>query len=118
MLKLNKYFSTIVLATGLAVITAPVAALPPPADAEVVLADAYKGKSYSPYAGRGFASRPLWGDSHLHTAFIGFEWTSLVKGVNMHRGVIYRDNGDKASQLVAYTTTLPQGSINPRDLWK
>ncbi len=38
-----------------------------PPDAEEVLADAYKGKSYSPYAGRGFPSRPLWGDSHLHT---------------------------------------------------
>ena len=25
------------------------------------------------------------------TAFIGFEWTSLVKGNNMHRNVIYRD---------------------------
>jgi hypothetical protein len=252
MIKINKYFSTIVFATGLAVIAAPVAALPPPADAEVVLADAYKGKSYSPYAGRGFASRPLWGDSHLHTALsmdagafgnrlgldaayqfargdevvssngtparlsrpldwlviadhsdnmgffpdllagkphmladptgkdwyerikagdgvnvaldiigkfsqgefpealayapdstayksvwqetinaaekyndpgkftalIGFEWTSLVKGANMHRVVIYRDNADKASQLVAYTTTPPLGSINPRDLWK
>ena len=41
--------------------------LPPPADPEAVLSDAYQGKSYSPYAGRGFPSRPLWGDSHLHT---------------------------------------------------
>ncbi len=31
------------------------------------LSSAYKGKSYSPYAGRSFPSRPLWGDSHLHT---------------------------------------------------
>ena len=28
----------------------------------------------------------------------------------MHRVVIYRDGGDKASQLVAYTTTPPLGS--------
>ena len=27
----------------------------------------YKGKAYSPYAQRGFPSRPLWGDTHLHT---------------------------------------------------
>jgi len=228
------------------------AQMPPPADAEEVLADAYAGKSYSPYAGRGFASRPLWGDTHLHTslsmdagafgnrlglrdayrfargeevvssngtpaklsrpldwlviadhsdnmgffpdliagkpelladptgkdwyerlkagdgvsvaleiiskfsqgkfpealaytpdsslyksvwqdtikaaeefnnpgrftAFIGFEWTSLVTGNNMHRVVIYRDDAAKASQMTAYTTTAPQGSINPRDLWK
>ena len=252
MKRLNKYYTTIVLTAGLMAAAAPLSALPPPADAEVVLADAYKGKSYSPYAGRGFASRPLWGDSHLHTALsmdagafgnrlgldaayrfargeevvssngtparlsrpldwlviadhsdnmgffpdllagkpqmladptgkdwyeriksgdgvsvaleiiskfsqgefpealaytpdstayksvwqetidaaekyndpgkftalIGFEWTSLVKGANMHRVVIYRDNADKASQLVAYTTTPPLGSINPRDLWK
>ncbi len=38
-----------------------------PADPEAVLSDAYTGKSYSPYAGRGFPSRPLWGDTHLHT---------------------------------------------------
>ncbi len=36
----------------------------------------------------------------------------------MHRVVIYRDDADKASQLVAYTTTPPLGSTNPRDLWK
>jgi hypothetical protein len=241
------------LATSLSVITAPLMAqMPPPADADKVLADAYEGKSYSPYAGRGFPSRPLWGDTHLHTAlsmdagafgnrlgleaayqfargdevvssngtpvklsrpldwlviadhsdnmgffpdllagkphlladptgkdwyervqagdgvnvaleiigkfsqgqfpealiyapdtsayksvwketiaaaekyndpgdftaFIGFEWTSLVKGNNMHRVVVYRDDADKASQMVAYTTTPPQGSTNPRDLWK
>ncbi|MEN8159792.1 MAG: DUF3604 domain-containing protein, partial [Myxococcota bacterium] len=52
------------------------------------------------------------------TAFIGFEWTSLVRGNNMHRVVIYRDGGDRASQMVAYTTTPPLGSTNPRDLWK
>jgi hypothetical protein len=52
------------------------------------------------------------------TAFIGFEWTSLIQGNNMHRVVIYRDGADKASQMVAYTTQPPLGSPNPRDLWK
>ncbi len=52
------------------------------------------------------------------TAFIGYEWTSLVKGNNMHRVVIYRDGADKAKQMVAYTTMPPLGSTNPRDLWK
>jgi hypothetical protein len=57
-------------------------------------------------------------DPGKFTAFIGFEWTSLVTGNNMHRVVVYRDDADKASQMVAYTTTPPLGSTNPRDLWK
>jgi len=240
------------IALSLAIGAPAVAQIPPPKDPKEVLSEAYKGKSYSPYAGRGFPSRPLWGDSHLHTgnsfdagafgcrlrpedayrfargeeivastgipvklsraldwlvvadhsdnmgffpdllagkrhilaipkgrdwynriqegggvevayemislfangkfpenlsyfpdskpyktvwkrtieaaeaynepgrftAFIGYEWTSLVKGSNMHRVVIYRDDADKASQMVPYTTYPPYGSPNPRDLWK
>jgi len=242
--------ATITLA--LAFVAPAVGQIPPPKDPKEFLSEAYKGKSYSPYAGRGFPSRPLWGDSHLHTgnsfdagafgcrlrpedalrfargeeivsstgipaklsrpldwlvvadhsdnmgffpdllagkphilaipkgkdwynrihegkgvevayeiislfangkfpedlmykptsapyksvwqrtieaaeafnepgrftAFIGYEWTSLVKGKNMHRVVIYRDDADKASQMVPYTTYPPHGSPNPRDLWK
>jgi hypothetical protein len=52
------------------------------------------------------------------TAFIGYEWTSLVRGNNMHRVVIYRDGGDKGGQMVPYTTVEPEGSTNPRGLWK
>ncbi len=52
------------------------------------------------------------------TALIGFEWTSLVRGGNMHRNVIFRDNADRALQTVPYTTTPPDGSPNPVDLWK
>jgi len=226
--------------------------LPPPQNPDEILSESYTGKSYSPYARRSFASRPLWGDTHLHTdlsmdagafgnrlgldaayqfargdevvssngtparlsrpldflvvadhsdnmgffpdmiagaphvladptgrdwydrinagdgvsvaieliglfsqdkfpkalmytpdstpyknawaktvaaaerynnpgtftALIGYEWTSLVKGDNLHRVVIYRDDGDKASQMVPFTTVAPQGSTNPRDLWK
>ena len=33
------------------------------------------------------------------TAFIGYEWTSLVRGNNLHRVVVYRDGGDKGGQL-------------------
>jgi hypothetical protein len=51
------------------------------------------------------------------TAFIGYEWTSLVKGANMHRNVLFRDNGDKARQVEPFTN-YPPGSSNPRDLWK
>ncbi|MBE9550304.1 MAG: DUF3604 domain-containing protein [Proteobacteria bacterium] len=52
------------------------------------------------------------------TAFIGYEWTSLVKGNNLHRVVMYRDNADRAKLMEPYTMTPPLGSPNPRDLWK
>lgn len=51
------------------------------------------------------------------SAIIGYEWTSNTGGNNLHRNVIFRDNGDKASQVVPYTTLKPMGSDNPRDLW-
>ena len=57
-------------------------------------------------------------DPGKFTAFIGFEWTSLIKGNNMHRVVIYRDGARQAEQLPAYTTLPPLGSPDPRDLWK
>jgi len=52
------------------------------------------------------------------TAFIGFEWTSNTGGNNLHRNVIFRDNGDKASQVEPFTVYPPFGSDNPRELWK
>ena len=52
------------------------------------------------------------------TAFIGYEWTSNTGGNNLHRNVIFRDNGDRAQQIQPYTTQKPLGSDNPRDLWK
>jgi len=51
------------------------------------------------------------------TAFIGYEWTSNTGGNNLHRVVIMRDDGDKASMVEPYTTLKPLGSDNPRDLW-
>ena len=53
------------------------------------------------------------------TAFIGYEWSSNTDGNNLHRNVIFRDNGDKASQVEPFTFGKPPlGSDNPRDLWK
>jgi hypothetical protein len=57
-------------------------------------------------------------DPGQFSAIIGYEWTSLISGNNMHRVVIYRDGADRASQMVPYTTYPPFGSPNPRDLWK
>jgi hypothetical protein len=57
-------------------------------------------------------------DPGRFTTLIGFEWTSLVKGNNLHRNVIFRDNGDRAGQVVPYTTQKPIGSTDPLDLYK
>ena len=64
------------------------------------------------------AAAEQYNDPGKFTAFIGYEWTSLVTGNNMHRVVVYRDDGDKGGQMVPFTTIEPTGSINPRDLWK
>ncbi len=50
----------------------------------------------------------------VFTAFIGYEWTSLVQGNNMHRVVVYRDGGDKGGQMVPYTTVAPAGQHQPQ----
>jgi hypothetical protein len=53
------------------------------------------------------------------TAFIGYEWTSLVNaGDNLHRVVIYRDGADMALRHEPYTTMPPFGSPDPMDLWE
>ena len=57
-------------------------------------------------------------DPGTFTAMIGFEWTSLVKGNNLHRNVLFRDGADKAGQVVPYTTQAPIGSTDPLDLYK
>ena len=69
--------------------------------------------------------RPVWdrivaaaeryNDPGRFTAFIGYEWTSLAPpGNNLHRVVMYRDGGDRASQVLPFTAT---DSIDRKDLW-
>ncbi|MCP4199292.1 MAG: DUF3604 domain-containing protein, partial [Proteobacteria bacterium] len=41
----------------------------------------------------------------------------LVKGANLHRNVILRDNGYRARQVVPFTTFPPMGSTDPLDLY-
>lgn len=53
-------------------------------------------------------------DPGKFTAFIGYEWTSLIKGNNLHRVVIYRDNGDKAIKQLPFTN---EDSSDPERLW-
>jgi hypothetical protein len=54
-------------------------------------------------------------DPGRFTAFIGYEWTSLAPpGNNLHRVVIFRDDGDLAERTLPFTAT---DSLDPEDLW-
>ena len=52
------------------------------------------------------------------TALIGFEWTSVPKGFNLHRNVILRDDGSRARQVIPLTTQPPVGTQDPLDLYQ
>ena len=75
-------------------------------------------KSYKNLWETVIADAETFNDPGRFTAFIGFEWTSLIQGNNMHRVVIMRDGPVRARQVVPFTMTAPQGSPDPRDLWK
>ncbi|MCJ8318090.1 MAG: DUF3604 domain-containing protein, partial [Colwellia sp.] len=57
-------------------------------------------------------------EPHRFTTMISYEWTSMVKGNNLHRNIILRDGPDRALQVLPFTMTAPIGSANPQDLWK
>ncbi|MEP5568458.1 MAG: DUF3604 domain-containing protein [Halioglobus sp.] len=52
------------------------------------------------------------------STLIGFEWTSVPKGFNLHRNVILRDDGSRARQVLPLTTQPPLGTTDPLDLYQ
>src|SRR5512135_193377 len=64
------------------------------------------------------AAAEAYNDPGRFTAFIGYEWTSNTGANNLHRNIIFRENGAKASLVEPFTTMAPLGSDNPVDLWK
>lgn len=48
------------------------------------------------------------------TAMIGYEWTSVPGGNNLHRNILFRGNKDQAGQMVPFTAWQ---SEDPEKLW-
>lgn len=54
-------------------------------------------------------------DPGTFTALIGYEYTSMPDGNNIHRNVIFRDGNDKTDKIMPFSSIQ---SDNPEDLWK
>jgi len=76
------------------------------------------GRTYESIWERAIDAAERFNDPGQFTALIGFEWTSLVAGNNLHRNVIFREGSEKAGQVVPYTTQAPIGSTDPLDLYE
>ena len=69
----------------------------------------------STYWNRSNEMAEKYNEPGLFTAFIGFEWTSMPNGNNLHRNLVFRDNSEKTGQILpisSYDTT------DPEDLWE
>jgi hypothetical protein len=53
-------------------------------------------------------------DPGRFTAVIGYEWTSLIKGNNLHRVLMFRGDKNDADRIVPFTMA---DSADPEDLW-
>ena len=49
------------------------------------------------------------------TAFIGYEWTTMVDGDNLHRIVLFRDDAEATKDVVPFSAL---DSNDPEDLWQ
>jgi hypothetical protein len=48
------------------------------------------------------------------TTLLGYEWTSMVKGNNLHRVVVFRDGAEKVQKLKPFSAL---DGFDPEDLW-
>lgn len=84
-----------------------------------------KASGKDPMAGENAAAQTVWdmmvdaaekyNQPGKFTAFIGYEWTSVPGGNNLHRNVIYRDGKKQASQVIPYSS---YDSEDVEDLWR
>lgn len=60
------------------------------------------------------AKADQYNDPGKFTAFIGFEWSSMANGNNLHRVVIFKDDAKKANQIFPFSAL---DSEDPERLW-
>ncbi len=60
------------------------------------------------------ATAEQFNDPGRFTAIIAFEWTSVPGGNNLHRNVLFRDDKDKADQILPFSAWQ---SEDPEKLW-
>jgi len=85
---------------------------------------AERASGKDPMAGENEAAQTVWqqmttaaekyNDPGVFTAFIGYEWTSVPGGNNLHRNVIYRDGKDLADRVLPFSA---YDSDDAEDLW-
>ncbi|WP_430429844.1 DUF3604 domain-containing protein [Parasphingorhabdus sp.] len=51
----------------------------------------------------------------IFTAFMGYEYTPMPRGDNLHRVVMFRDGAEKATQVIPFGSQGPDG--DPEQLW-
>jgi len=61
------------------------------------------------------ATAEKFNDPGRFTAMIGYEWTSVPGGNNLHRNILFRDNKDKADQIMPFSAWQ---SEDPEKLWE
>jgi len=82
------------------------------------LKDPFKGQEETmarPAWSRLTAAAEKYNEPGKFTTIIGFEWTSGPNGDNLHRNVLFRDNKDKADQIIPLSY---YDTGDPEDLWK
>jgi len=85
---------------------------------------AARASGKDPMAGESSAAQTVWNNivdaaekfnnPGQFTAFIGYEWTSVPGGNNLHRNIVFRDGGEKARQILPYSN---YESDDAEDLW-
>ncbi|WP_432696087.1 DUF3604 domain-containing protein [Marinobacterium sp. YM272] len=61
------------------------------------------------------AAADQYNDPGKFTALIGYEWTTMPGGDNLHRVVMFADDASKAGQIIPFSAF---DSEDPEDLWK